>query len=149
MARRLMVILKKSTQTKSKLVMVRQKRLSSYPTSFVSYQVVVRGPAELITAKLKGKAWQRKITTTFWASKGCFDAEIKRAYRKLAAKYHPMSIMNQGRTKSLKTLMKLRTLSDAQKRSQYDQFVPLAPRALTTRLGQGFGCARFGGARVW
>lgn len=43
----------------------------------------------IITTKFSERySWQKKIYTTFSVSKDASEAEIKRAYRKLAAKYH-------------------------------------------------------------
>ena len=55
--------------------------------------------------------------------KSATDAEIKRAYRKLAAKYHPDVNKDKGSEKKFKEIQEAyEILSDPQKRQQYDQF---------------------------
>ena len=57
-------------------------------------------------------------------SKNATDDEIKKAYRKLAKKYHPD--LNKGDKSAEEKLKNINrayeTLSDKQKRAQYDQF---------------------------
>lgn len=73
--------------------------------------------------------------------KDASDAEIKRAYRKLAAKYHPDVNHEPGAEQKFKDINEAyETLSDAQKRSQYDQFGSAGPQG-------GFGGQGFGGAQ--
>ncbi len=74
--------------------------------------------------------------------KNASDAEIKRAYRKLALKYHP----DKGGTKEDEKKFKEATLayevlSDKQKRAQYDQFgsVGAGPGGPGGPGGAGFG----------
>lgn len=77
--------------------------------------------------------------------KDASDAEIKRAYRKLAAKYHPDVNHEPGAEQKFKDINEAyETLSDAQKRSQYDQFGSAGPQGGFG--GQGFGQG-FGGAQ--
>jgi molecular chaperone DnaJ len=77
--------------------------------------------------------------------KSASDAEIKKAYRKLAKQYHPD--VNQGDKASEAKFKELNeayeVLSDAQKRSQYDQF----GHAGTDPNGFG-GFGGFGGGNV-
>ncbi len=55
--------------------------------------------------------------------KGASEDEIKRAYRKLAAKYHPDVNKEEGAVEKFKEIQgAYEILSDAQKKSQYDQF---------------------------
>ena len=88
----------------------------------------------------------------FWASrKNASDAEIKKAYRKLAMKYHPDQ--NPG-DKSAEEKFKevneaYEVLSDADKKARYDQygFAGVDPN-FNPNAGAGFG--GFGGLqRLW
>ncbi len=55
--------------------------------------------------------------------KGADDAEIKKAYRRLARKYHPDVNKEAGAEDKFKEVQKAyETLSDTQKRQRYDQF---------------------------
>lgn len=76
--------------------------------------------------------------------KGASDDEIKRAYRKLAQKYHPDK--PGGDEKKFKEINSAyQVLSDKQKRSQYDQFGSTFEQAQSQGQG-GFGDAEgFGG----
>ena len=74
--------------------------------------------------------------------KGASEAEIKKAYRKMAKKYHPD--MNQDNPKAAEEKMKevneaYDVLKDSQKRAQYDQFGHAAFE------GGGAGAGGFGG----
>ena len=72
--------------------------------------------------------------------KGASDDEIKKAFRKLAIKYHPDK--NQGNKEAEDRFKEIneayQVLSDPQKKAQYDQFG-------TTDPGAGFGAGGFGG----
>ena len=68
---------------------------------------------------------QRDLYEVLGVSKGASDAEIKKAYRKLARKYHPD--LNRDNPKAAEEKMKevnvaYDILKDPQKRAQYDQF---------------------------
>lgn len=73
--------------------------------------------------------------------KDASEKEINRAYRKLAAKYHPDINHEPGAEEKFKKINEAHeVLSDPQKRAQYDQFGSAGPNA---GAGQGFG--GFGG----
>lgn len=74
-------------------------------------------------------------------SRAASDAEIKKAYRKMAAKYHPdKKTGDEAKFKEISEAYE--TLSDAEKRSMYDQFGSDYQNA-----GHGgFGGGGFGGA---
>ena len=73
--------------------------------------------------------------------KGASDADIKKAFRKLARKYHPD--VNPGdkeaEAKFKEANEAYEVLSDAQKRQQYDQFGHDAPNFGGGGFGGGFG----------
>ncbi len=72
-------------------------------------------------------------------SKGADQQEIKRAYRKLAKKYHPdVSTEDNAEAKFKEVQEAYEVLSDDQKRSQYDQFGHEGPN-MGGFGGQGFG----------
>lgn len=72
--------------------------------------------------------------------KGASDDEIKKAFRKLAIKYHPDK--NQGDKEAEQKFKEIneayQVLSDPEKRAHYDQFGTADP-------GAGFGAGGFGG----
>ena len=73
--------------------------------------------------------------------KGASDDEIKRAFRKLAIKYHPDK--NQGNKEAEEKFKDIneayQVLSDPEKKARYDQF------GTTDFDGSGFGAGGFGG----
>lgn len=78
-------------------------------------------------------------------SKDASEDEIKRAFRKLARKYHPD--LNKGHPKEAEAKFKevneaYHTLSDPQKRQQYDQ---MGPDAYQQAASGGAGAGGFGG----
>ena len=80
-------------------------------------------------------------------SKDASDDEIKKAFRKLAIKYHPDK--NRDDPKAAEEKFKeineaYSVLSDKQKRAQYDQFGPEAFQNGAAGAG-GFGQGGFGG----
>lgn len=81
-------------------------------------------------------------------SKNADDAELKKAYRKLAKKYHPD--MNPGDAEAEKKFKEASeayaVLSDAEKRRQYDQFGHAAFSNGAGGAGGGFGGFDFSGA---
>ncbi len=71
--------------------------------------------------------------------KGATESEIKKAYRKLAQKYHPDT--GKGNENKFKEVTEAyEVLGDKQKRAQYDQFGSAGPG-----FGGGAGGAGFGG----
>ncbi|KPN71191.1 molecular chaperone DnaJ [Neisseria sp. 83E34] len=85
---------------------------------------------------------------TLGVSRSASDEEIKKAYRKLAMKYHPdRNPGDQAAEEKFKEVQKAYDiLSDAQKRSAYDQF---GHAGVDPNMGGGFGggFGGFGGAQ--
>jgi len=75
--------------------------------------------------------------------KGATEQEIKRAYRKLAAKYHPdVNKDSEAESKFKEISEAYEILSDPKKRTQYDQF---GHDAFSGGHGGGYGGNPFGG----
>ncbi|MDO4281066.1 MAG: molecular chaperone DnaJ [Peptococcaceae bacterium] len=88
-------------------------------------------------------AEKRDYYEVLGVEKNASDADIKKAFRKLARKYHPD--VNPGDKDAEEKFKEINeaydVLSDAQKRQQYDQFGHDAPN-----FGAGGGFGGFGGA---
>lgn len=86
-------------------------------------------------------AQQRDYYEILGISKSASDADIKKAYRRLAKKYHPDVNKEPDAAEKFKEVQEAYdVLSDAQKRSQYDQFGHAA-----FDQNAGFGGGGFGG----
>ncbi len=80
---------------------------------------------------------------TLGVSRAASDAEIKKAYRKLAAKHHPdKPTGDEAKFKEISEAYE--TLSDAQKRSMYDQFGSDYEQRGAGGFGGGFQGGDFG-----
>ncbi|MEK7586197.1 MAG: molecular chaperone DnaJ [Patescibacteria group bacterium] len=78
--------------------------------------------------------------------KGASKEELKKAFHKLAHKHHPDK--NKGDDKKFKEVNEAyQTLSDDQKRAQYDRFGSAGPQGFNPGAGQGFGGFDFSGAQ--
>jgi len=84
---------------------------------------------------------EKDFYKTLGVERNATDAEIKKAYRRMAQKYHPDK--NEGDKTAEKKFKEIgeayETLSDKQKRSMYDQF--------GSSGGAGFGGSGFSGAQ--
>ena len=88
-------------------------------------------------------AEQRDLYEVLGLQKGASDDEIKKAYRKLAKKYHPD--LNPGDKEAEKKMKEVNgayeVLSDAEKKARYDQygFAGIDPNYAGVAGGGGFG----------
>jgi molecular chaperone DnaJ len=81
---------------------------------------------------------------TLGVSKGASKDEIKKAFHKLAHKHHPDK--NKGDDAKFKEVNEAyQTLSDDQKRAQYDRFGADGPQGFNPGQGGGFGGFDFSG----
>jgi curved DNA-binding protein len=76
-------------------------------------------------------------------SKGASDADIKKAYRKMAHKHHPDKGGDKAKFQEINEAYQV--LSDPQKKAQYDQFGSVGGNGGFSGQGGGFGGQGFGG----
>jgi molecular chaperone DnaJ len=93
---------------------------------------------------------QRDFYAILGVASGATQDEIKKAYRKLAKKYHPDTSKEPAAADRFKEISEAYTvLSDPEKRKQYDQMRRLgAFEGLGARPGSGFGGRAGGGINV-
>ena len=96
---------------------------------------------------------------TLGVARGASDAEIKKAFKRLAMKYHPDRNKDTGSEEKFKQVnAAYAVLSDEQRRAQYDQFgtVEQMPNgfqggdpfaSVFDQIFSGFGASPFGGGR--
>ena len=91
---------------------------------------------------------KRDLYEVFGVSKYAYDADIKRAYRKLSKQYHPDINKEAGAEEKFKEIAEAyEILSDSQKRAAYDQYghASYDPNSGFSGGGFGGGFEGFGG----